>query len=155
LGRNYFSNNLIDEARKESNITSANEIATATKGQEDSDVDSIEDAEDSNSESDSDQDDEDGNDDDDGDDDEGWKEVPTHTTRSGRSVQAPKRLIESAAPVVGFNRQEAVGKIELSNREANYYAALMNLSCAETDHVELEEVDAIHLQEYACVGAGI
>ena len=149
LGRNYYSNNLIDEARKEDTITSANEIATANKGQEDSDVDSIEDAKDSHSESNSDQDDEDG------DDDEGWKEVPTHTTRSGRSVQAPKRLIESAAPVVGFNRQEAVGKIELSNREANYYAALMNLSCAETDHVELEEVDAIHLQEYACVGAGI
>ena len=39
--------------------------------------------------------------------------------------------------------------------EANYYAALMNLLCAKIDEVEMNELDAVHLQEYACVGAGI
>jgi len=31
----------------------------------------------------------------------------------------------------------------------------MNLSCAETNECEMEEVDKVHLKEYACVGAGI
>ena len=153
LGRNYFSNNLIEEARKEDSTTSAHEIDdTEDKDDEDdkdgkSDLDSVEDAEDAISDEDE--------DDDDGEGDDEWNKVPNRSTRSGRAVRSPDRLIESAAPVVGFTRQEAVGKMELSNVEANYYAALMNLSCAETDNVELEELDAIHLQEYACVGAGI
>ena len=76
-------------------------------------------------------------------------------TRSGRASREPIRLIEETSAVVGFTRQEAVGKLQLSNLESNYYAALMNLSCTETDETEMEEVDKVHLQEYACVGAGI
>jgi len=64
-------------------------------------------------------------------------------------------LIEETSAVAGFTRQEAVGKLQLSNIKSNYYAALMNLSCTETDDCEMEEVDKMHLQEYACVGAGI
>ena len=46
--------------------------------------------------------------------------------------------------------------MQLSNLESNYYAALMSLSCAETDEREMEEVNnKIQFQEYACVGAGI
>jgi len=85
-------------------------------------------------------------------DENAWKEASR--TRSGRTVNAPSRLIETN-DVVGFTRQEAVGKLQLSNFESYYYAALMNLSCAETDECEMEEVDKVHLQEYACVGAGI
>jgi len=85
-------------------------------------------------------------------DENAWKEAP-HTC-SGCTVNAPSPLTETNA-VVGFTHQEAVGKLQLSNIESNCYTALMNLSCAETNECEMEEVDKVHLQEYACVGAGI
>lgn len=89
-----------------------------------------------------------------GSDDEGdWQAAPART-RSGRAVKARVRLIQEQG-ALGFSRAEAVGHLKLSNQESNYYAALMNLSCAETDEREMEAVDKIHLQEYACVGAGI
>ncbi len=79
-----------------------------------------------------------------GSDDEGdWQGAPERV-----------RLIQEQG-ALGFSRAEAVGHLKLSNQESNYYAALMNLSCAETDECEMEAVDKIHLQEYACVGAGI
>jgi len=81
-----------------------------------------------------------------------WKDAPR--TRLGRTVRTPSRLIEETSAVVGFTHQEAVRKLKLSNIESSFYAVLMNLSCAETNECEMEEVDKVHLQEYACVGAG-
>jgi len=77
-------------------------------------------------------------------DENAWKEASQ--TRSGSTVNALSRLIKTNA-VVGFTRQEAVGKLQISNFESNYYAVLMNLSCVETDKCEMEEVDKVHLQE--------
>jgi hypothetical protein len=54
-----------------------------------------------------------------------------------------------------FTASEAVGKIKLSQAEMNFYAAMMNASCAEIDDIEVRNVSEIKHKEFACVGAGI
>ena len=55
-------------------------------------------------------------------------------------------MIESE--VLDFNHQETVGKLKLSNVESKYYAALMNISCAETDELETSEINhKVHVQK--------
>ena len=51
-------------------------------------------------------------------------------TRQSKSKLKLDVRIEDTSAVVGFIHQEAVVKLKLSNIESNYYAALMNLSCA-------------------------
>jgi len=89
------------------------------------------------------------------DDEGGWQpNTCTYTFRTNNEVACTPYLIQEQG-ALGFSCAEAVGHLKLSNQESNYCAALMNLSCAETDEHEMEAVDKIHLQEYAYVGAGI
>ena len=46
-------------------------------------------------------------------------------------------------------------KMNLTHKQKNYYAALMSLSCHETDGKELEAIEKVRVMEHCLVGAGI
>ena len=75
--------------------------------------------------------------------------VAENTTRSGRTVTAPSRLIDTMAAAMDN------AKMNLTHKQKNYYAALMSLSCHETDGKELEAIEKVRVMEHCLVGAGI
>ena len=79
---------------------------------------------------------------DDEEDDDGEAVPVDKMTRSDRTVKTPSRLIKQAALV-------------MTNDQAYYCAAIMTLSCLQTDGKDRQALEYVKSCEFACVGAGI
>ena len=134
-----------DDSSSESNNVNSNDNISIDANDESND-DSNEDDSSESSDNDENNNDEESKVDDNENDDGGWQTTPKkHTTRSGRTVKTPDRLIDQMGTAMGKS---------FSNAESNYYGVL-----ADNDDFDDNEAATMAItevcKEIAALGAGI